>query len=309
MANKEQQEFVCDVLVEHPALGLGRIVVMQPDAVHVYFRDKGGQCATKLKMADAKKLLRIAPVQSNEWLDHLPPFRFDSKQNRYCLKHERLSHGQAVAKFLSTFPGGFSDPKYLGTLKEGERVYKDHFAHQYRELLMNGEGERLLQAGALDELRHRLLSVAKINLLHFKWDLAALRDGLSGDDEVVRAFFAALLDASSAAPSESKFNALAKALNRLPAPGSPVASWPMATVFPYLARPDEHMFFRPTPTREASDRLAFELNYKSDLNWLTYSSVLAFSKWLLGQLRQYGAKDFIDVQSFVFVTWIPDYTT
>lgn len=123
------------------------------------------------------------------------------------------------------------------------------------------------------------------------------------------AFFAALLDACAEVPSEQRFTAMAVALEKLPAPGSPVASWPVATLFPYLARPDDHMFLKPSPTQEAAKRLAFELNYKSSVNWLTYKSLLAFSKWLLGQLKQYGAKDLIDVQSFIFVTWIPNYTT
>jgi hypothetical protein len=301
--------FSVNSLVEHPALGLGRTVAVQGELIHVYFHDKGGKCATKMRATDAKKLLRVASSQTHEWLDHLPPFSYDPKRALYCLEYDRLTHEQAVGKFLTMFPGGFDDVNYLGDRDEGERVYKDYYAGEFRRLLMGGEGARLLSVGDLAEFRKRLLHVAKINLLHFNWDQAPLKDALAADDAQVKNFFAALLDACGEGPSEKRFTALAGAFEKLPAPGSDVASWPVATLFPYLARPDDHMFFRPKPTQEAAKRLAFDLNYKSNLNWITYNSVLAFSKWLLGQLKQYGAKDLIDVQSFIFVTWIPNYTT
>ncbi len=295
-------------LVEHPALGVGRVVAIQGDLTHVYFHDKGGQCAAKLKTDTARKMLRRAASQSHEWLDHLPPFSYDPKRAAYCLEHEKLTHEQAVGKFLSTFPEGFSDRKYVGDFKAGERVYKDAFRDEYSKALGGGEGERLLAKGDVGELRRRILSVARINLLHFNWDLAPLKDGLASDEAAV-AFFGALLPAASEKPSQGRFEALVRVLEAMPARGSPVASWPIATIFPYLAQPDEHMFFRPTPTIEAAKRLAFELNYKSNPNWLTYNSVVTFSKVLLKELRQYGANDMVDVQSFIFVTWIPSYTT
>jgi hypothetical protein len=301
-------EFEAGRLVEHPALGIGKVVAQQGGLVHVYFHAKGGQCATKLKMDAARKLLRAAASQTHEWLDHLPLFSFDPKRGAYCLEHEKLTHEQAVGKFLTTFPEGFTDEKYVGDLKKGERAYKDAFREEYAKTLGGGEGERLLAQGDVAELRRRLLSVARINLLHFNWDLAPLKAGLA-DDDAALGFFAALFAAAAGKPDQARFEALVKALDAMPAPGSPVASWPIATIFPYLAQPDQHMFFRPTPTQEAAKRLAFELNYKSHPNWLTYSSVVAFAQGLLGTLRQYGAKDLIDVQSFIFVTWIPDYTT
>lgn len=300
-------EFPVDTLVEHPAYGLGRVIAIQGELLHVYFHAGEGACATKLKVAIASKLLRRAAAQSHEWLDHLPPFAFDPKRGAYCLEHEKLTHKQAVGKFLATFSKGFDDPKYLGTLKQGERVYKDAIADECRKALGGGEGERLLAGGDVAELRRRLLSLARINLLHFNWDQAPLKEGLA-DDDVAAAFFAALLPVMAAKPNRDLFEALVKVLDEMPAPGSPVASWPIATIFPYLARPEDHMFFRPTPTLEAAKRLAFELNYKSHPNWLTYNSLLKFSDGLLKELRQYGAKDLIDVQSFIFVTWLDGYS-
>lgn len=302
----ELNDIKVNALVEHPALGLGRVIAIQGTNVHVYFHKSGGRCATKLAASAVAKFLRPAGVASHVWLDHLPRFDYDEKQVKFCLEHDRLTHEQAVAKFMATFPGGFNDTRYLGTLKEGERVYKDRMAALSRDLVRDGAD--LLAHGDSKGFRDRLVEVSKVNLLNPKWTQPALRDAVA-DAPAATPFFEAILRAASEAPSEAAFSAVAEALDRLPANGSPVATWPVATFFPFLARPTEHMFLRPSPTREAAKRLHFELNYSAQPNWRTYSSLLAFAAELLEELRRYGAKDYIDVQSFIFVTWIPDYTT
>jgi hypothetical protein len=301
-----ENPFTPGVLVEHVALGIGRIVAVQGTTIHIYFHEKGGQCATKLALDSAKKFLRSASVTTHEWLDHLPPFSFDRERNAFCLEHEKLTHEQAVATFLQAFPEGFTDARYIGDHRTGERSYKEEVAQEWKQALGGVEGRQLLQDGNLDELRQRLMRVAQINLLHPNWDKGPLKDGLA-DDGAARAFFAALFDAAEEEPGQERFNRLVASLEAMPTPGSPVASWPVATIFPYLARPDRHMFVRPTPTEEAAKRLGFELNYRSEPNWRTYNSVLAFARVLLNDLRKYGARDFLDVQSFIFVTWMPNY--
>ena len=96
--------------------------------------------------------------------------------------------------------------------------------------------------------------------------------------------------------------ALASAVSALPQPGSRVATWPVATIFPYLAHPDRNMFLKPEVTKEAAQRLGFHLNYKSEPNWLTYRSLLSLAELLMEELRPLGARDLIDVQSFIWVT-------
>jgi hypothetical protein len=40
---------------------------------------------------------------------------------------------------------------------------------------------------------------------------------------------------------------------------------------------------------------------RPQLNWLTYAKLLEMSGQLLEALRPYGARDFIDVQSFIWM--------
>jgi hypothetical protein len=64
---------------------------------------------------------------------------------------------------------------------------------------------------------------------------------------------------------ERRFTFFCKALVEM---GS--AKWTVATYFPFIMYPDEYMFMKPIVTSKAADICAFELNYKSELNWLTY---------------------------------------
>ena len=80
-----------------------------------------------------------------------------------------------------------------------------------------------------------------------------------------------------------------------------VATWPVLTILPYLARPDAFMFLKPDSTRKCAARLPFELQYSPDLRWITYKKLMTMSNFLLDRLNPLGARDYIDVQSFIWV--------
>jgi hypothetical protein len=49
------------------------------------------------------------------------------------------------------------------------------------------------------------------------------------------------------------------------------------------------------------ERLHVDLRYDSRPNWTTYERLLRMSQILLDRLRPLGARDWIDVQSFIYV--------
>jgi O-acetyl-ADP-ribose deacetylase (regulator of RNase III) len=55
--------------------------------------------------------------------------------------------------------------------------------------------------------------------------------------------------------------------------------WTIATVFPFLAHSQTHIFLKPEVTQAAAKRRGFSLNYKPELNWLTYSCLLSAFKF------------------------------
>jgi hypothetical protein len=62
------------------------------------------------------------------------------------------------------------------------------------------------------------------------------------------------------------------------------------------------MFLKPEVTKVAADSLGFNLKYNPTLNWATYEALQRMGAIYLDLLKPLGARDFVDVQSFIWVT-------
>jgi hypothetical protein len=291
------------MLVQHASLGLGKVVALEPKAVHVFFATSDARFATKLRLPMALPLLAPA-ASSNAWLSGLSDFALDAKTGRYGFAGSWLSHADAVARFLDVFPKGFADPSYVGDgTDKRERVFRWRRAHDaYVETLGGGEGERLLAAGDIGGLAERALRVERhVRPLHRDTEKASFEDALKNLD-AARGYFAALLDLLAApAPERSRFEALAAAVAAMAAGAPEEAGWPIVTLLPFVARPDLHMLLRPRFTCEVAHRLGLDLAYEPRPSWPTYSALLRSADVLLEKLRPLGARDHVDVDSFMHV--------
>jgi hypothetical protein len=291
------------MLVQHASLGLGKVVALEGNAVHVFFVTSGARFATKLRLPMALPLLTRA-ASTNAWLAGLSGFALDEKSGRYGLAGSWLSHGDAVARFLDVFPKGFSDPGYAGdgADKRG-RGFLWRRAHDvYVETLGGGEGERLLAAGDVAELAERALRVERhVRPLNRDAEKASFGAALK-DLDAARGYFAALFELLAApAPKSPRFEALAAAVAALPPGGARESGWQMVTLLPFVARPDLHMLLRPKFACDAAHRLGLELAYEPRPSWSTYSALLKSAGMLLEKLRPLGARDHIDVETFMHV--------
>jgi hypothetical protein len=198
--------------------------------------------------------------------------------------------------FLKEFPGGFADSRYL---KE-EREYKWAAHELFVQTLGGGALSRLVEAGDATTLadRAKRVEAATINLL-YPVEKARFRAAFA-QPEIALAYFRALGDLLDAAEPSSAFPAYAKAVDALPNPGGPSASWPMATVLPFAARPDVFLFVKPNPTKEIAKRFELDLRYRPAPNWETYQQVIKLVKLLREDLDPLGCRDMIDVQSFIY---------
>jgi len=297
-----EKSYTVGMIVEHPKRpnwGPGKILAVERSQVVVYFRDvsegKAGDAQKKFNTDNVE--LKPLKVQSDPWLDNLPPY----KDGRFKTKIVRVTMQEGVQSFLKKFPGGFIDEAYINDPEKGERQYKWDAHLKFVELLGDGQFGTLLSSGNIDELKKRVLAVeSKINILSI-YEKAAFRDALK-DDAAARAYLETLSLLLDAGPKQDACTTYFEAVNRLPAElaKSPVATWPVATVIPYLARPDVFMFLKPNPTKGCADRLHFNLCYDSSPNWLTYQKLLTMCDLLMKQLKQYGARDMIDLQSFIW---------
>jgi hypothetical protein len=291
------------MLVQHNSLGLGRVVALEPKAVHVFFASSPARFATKLRLPMAAPLLKPAAGASG-WLSGLSDFALDGKTGRYGLPATWLPHADAVARFLEAFPKGFAEFKHAdGGPDRRERLYRWRRAHDlYRTTLGDGQGERLLAAGDVAGLVERTLQVLRhVRPLLADAEKASLQASL-GNLEAAPGYFAALFAfLATPAPEQERFEALAAAVAAMAPEAPPESGWPVVTLLPFLARPDLHMLLRPRFASDVSHRLGLELGYQPRPNWSTYGALLRSTGDLLAKLRPLGAADHIDVDSFMHV--------
>jgi len=301
-----EDEFAAGTLVRHrkmPQWGLGKIVQRKGSTATIFFvedRDKDVR-----PIAIDRGLLEVARGESHPILDNLPPF----VDGAFVASPRKVTLGAGIEHFMKQFPRGFDDPRYLGdstdASEEGERNYKLAACDRYRRTLGDGRAEKLLEVGEMAELIEGVCSVVSkgLNLLS-PFESMALRDGMLADEASARRFLGATFDfIGHGSPEEGRFQAVADALLALPvAEGKArVATWPVATILPFLADPQAFMFLKPEPTKECAERLRLDLQYDSAPRWVTYKKLMELSRYLLDELRPLGARDYIDVQSFIWV--------
>lgn len=286
------------MLVQHVTLGVGKVVALEPTAVHVFFPDSDKRFAAKLRLPGARALLRVEGLEPNEWLEGLSAFTFEPEAGRYALAARWITQEEAVDQFLAVFPGGFADRAYLSAKGARAAIWRAGSA-KWAKLFGEGEGPRLVEAGEIDELVKRLVAVERtIAPLHLPADEDAVAAALSSE-EAARPFCAALFELLSVpSPGRARFEKLFAAARDLPV--DPAQQWLVATVFPFLASPGRHVVLRPKTTCEAAARLGCDLGDHASPNWATYAALRALSGKLVESLQ--GAKDHMDVEVFLYVT-------
>ena len=296
-------DLLTGMLVRHTSLGLGKVVAVEPNAVHVFFPESEKRFAAKLHLPTARTLLRSDGVQPNEWLEGLSSFALDPVTRRYALAANWITHDQAIADFLVTYPQGFADPAYVGTgAGKRERASRWRAAGaEWAEVLGDGQAERLLEGGDLRELLRRALRVEKhVVLVPGTFEAGVLAEAFR-DADAAAAFFDALLGVLSVpSPARARFDKLFVAAEALDV--EPALAWPLATLFPFIVQPARQVFLWPKSTCHAAERLGCDLRYDASPNWRTYSALRAFATKLLEELQPSGARDFVDVEAFLHST-------
>jgi hypothetical protein len=79
------------------------------------------------------------------------------------------------------------------------------------------------------------------------------------------------------------------------------------TVFGFLAEPLKHIFLKPRVTQVAAVAYGFDFEYKSKPNWNTYASLLQFAETVRRDNKDLRPRDYIDLQSFIWVQGSDEY--
>ena len=206
-------------------------------------------------------------------------------------------------KFLRFFPKGFSDPKYI----DWERGYKWEAHERWQEILDRETHRSLIAAGNFAEVARRAVTIESRTNLLFSFEKMALRDAIRPAPGA-RAFAEGLYELLYGGGAlETRFDEWCSVVQGLPRRQTRVLTWPLVTVFGFLAQPEVHFFLKPMVTRLAAREYGFEFRYVSKPNWETYANLLEFAEVVADDLRELKPRDMIDIQSFLWVQGSDEY--
>ncbi len=210
---------------------------------------------------------------------------------------------RARRKFLRFFPGGFADETYLAW----ERDYKLGAHQQWEEALNLSEYRSLLRKRNYIEIAARAVRIESRTNLLFSFEKMALRDAVK-TPRGARGFAEGLYEFIYGSGSQqAKFDRWCEVVSALPRKQTRVLTWPVVTVFGFIARPDIHIFFKPKVTRLAALEYGFDLAYTSRPAWPGYAELLKLAETMRSDLRDLHPRDMIDIQSFLWVLGSNEY--
>lgn len=279
--------------------GLGEVVEGEQDGmVTVFFEDVG---LKKFNLSVAQFLSVEGDESASDYLTALVKHYKRSLTTGLVKKSGGTTFQKAVENFRSYFPMGFQDPTYLAG-QSSERDYKVRAHELLIETLGPNVLPQLLAEQKYKEICDRAKSVInKTNLIN-QYEKIWLSNGLALADaqESFARSLGTLLYGDQ--PLQVRFEQFASMLYKINA-----AKWPVATYFLFLFDPGALVFVKPEVTKSAAEVLGIDINYKPELNWLTYSQVLRLAEAIRSKLVKEGQddlvpRDMIDVQSFMWVT-------
>lgn len=210
---------------------------------------------------------------------------------------------RARRKFLRAFPDGFRDQTYI----DWERDYKWQAHLRWQEALSEPTFARLLRNGQFGEIARIASSIESRTNLLFSFEKMALRDAVRSRKgaEVFSTALFKLLHGSG--EIDERFVTWIAALDRLPRRQTRVLTWPLSTVFGFIALPKQHFFFKPVVTREAFRLCGVSFSYESRPSWRVYQDLLQAVTSVRREITDMRPRDMIDLQSFLWVQGSDEY--
>ena len=217
-----------------------------------------------------------------------------------------LGAARARRKFELFYPDGFQDETYL----IAERAHQERAHIEWKAELGPADFRKLLARGEYREIADIAIRVEGRTNLLFSFEKMALRDALrspAGARLFAHELYAVLPGRGS---PQRRFEDWVQAVADLPQGRSKVLTWPVVTVFGFLARPDKHLFLKPRVTRKAARAYGFDFGYSAEPGWAVYRGLQTFAQIIRRDLERrpgFRARDMIDVQSFIWVQGADEY--
>lgn len=200
--------------------------------------------------------------------------------------YEPAALKKLIEEFRRTY-GSFNNPEYLSE----ERDYKLDAAEKQHNLLGKEQLKALIDQGDYEEIKKRIKQAAYGNNMLNQFDMRPILDAPA---ESLSLRLYDLLYGEQ--PFEQRFNAWLEVLKT-----SRPRCWPSATYYLMLHDPAEHIFIKPEPFREFLEELNSELKWQTRPSPELYGQFQELGRQILPELATLGARDMIDVQSFIWI--------
>lgn len=206
-------------------------------------------------------------------------------------------------KFLRFFPKGFQDATYL----EWERDYKWDAHERWCARLRRAAFRSLLDEGSYETVAKLAVAIESRTNLLFSFEKMALRDAVktrAGARAFSEGLYAHVYGSGS---DQERFERWCDVIGALPRRQTRVLTWPMVTLWGYIAEPEKHIFVKPMVTRRGAEAYGCGIDYASRPNWKTYVDVLDLARRVCDDQRDLKPRDMIDAQSFIWVQGSDEY--
>jgi len=203
---------------------------------------------------------------------------------------------KCLRKFLYYFPKGYKGQKF----QDWERDYKWKAHETWEQQLTKPVFKQLMNEKSYAEIAKRVLAIESRTNLLFSFEKMALRDAVRAPEDAetfAKGLYTWIYGAGS---MEVKFKSYRDMLASLPVKQTRVLTWPVLTIFGFIADPDNHIYLKPTVTRKAAAKYQFDFQYSSKPQWDVYQSLLAFAKEVAADTKKFEPCDMIDIQSFIW---------
>jgi hypothetical protein len=190
---------------------------------------------------------------------------------------------------------------------ELERDYKWEAHQRWEEALSRDAFASLLRQGRHAEIAATAVRIESRTNLLFSFEKMALRDALRpshGARQFAEGLYRFLHQGED---RPAAFTNWAATVAGLPRRQTRVLTWPLATVFGFLAQPKKHIFYKPRVTQAAAREYGFDLQYTSAPNWDSYARLLDFARQVRQDTEHLGPRDLIDIQSFIWIQGSEEY--
>lgn len=277
-------------IVEHPIKkewGISRVLEIseKTNRIKIFFKNIGLK-----ELALNKAPLRII---TDERINDI--FLNNLSNNIKKNSHNYKKIDELTNLFLKKFPYGFNDDAFI----EGERKYKINAHNLFNKILEQNKFRLLLSNEKFTEIVTKALKVVNATNLIYRNEKMDLNEGLKSIKSKEEFSYSLFYLLYSDREIKSRFQDFAIMLKNIGA-----NYWTIQTYFLFIKYKEQYLFMKPSVTQDAAKVCNFELNYKSNLNWYTYDSLLKFGNYLKSELscrdKNLVANDMIDIQTFLW---------